>query len=304
MIFFVKKIRNFFRILKKPFIKKKDFWKNNIPEINEENKKLIESVGEHTMTPQRMIFFVKKIRNFFRILKKPFIKKKDFWKNNIPEIDEENKKLIDSVGEYTMTPLIRRWALIKSLHYINKNKLIGDIVESGVWRGGNLFLSKKVQDKYYKEIQRNFYGYDTFEGMPEPSIHDGKKTIKIFNEFKTKKLPWIKVSLDRVKSFSKNLFLDPSNIIFIKGRVEDSLRDKKNLPNKISLLRLDTDFYESTKIELEVLYPLLVEKGVLIIDDYGDFPGCRKAVDEFFYDKNILITSIDKSCRLIIKNHL
>ena len=74
------------------------------------------------------------------------------------------------------------------------------------------------------------------------------------------------------------------------------------MPDKICLLRLDTDWYESTKKELNVLYPLLVENGILIIDDYGDMLGCRKAVDEFFKDKNVLITSIDKSCRIIIKN--
>ena len=72
-----------------------------------------------------------------------------------------------------MTPLIRRWTLIKSLHYINKKNLVGDIVECGIWRGGNLFLAKKIQDKYSRTIKRKLYGFDTFEGMPEPSIHDG-----------------------------------------------------------------------------------------------------------------------------------
>ena len=78
--------------------------------------------------------------------------------------------------------------------------------------------------------------------------------------------------------------------------------DKKNLPTNISLLRLDTDFYESTKAELNILYPLLSEKGVLIIDDYGDFPGCRKAVDEYFLDKNVLMINVDKSCRVVMKD--
>ena len=249
-----------------------------------------------------MNLLAKKIRNFFRIIKKPFIKKKDFWKNNIPEIDEENKNLIEFIGEYSLTPLIRRWTLIKSLHYINKKKVIGDIVECGIWRGGNLFLAKKIQDKYYKEIKRKLYGFDTFEGMPEPSIHDGVKVNKTYQNFKNKNEPWTKASLDDVKNFSKKLFLDIDEFNFIKGKVEDTLKDKKNLPNKISLLRLDTDLYESTKIELNILYPLLVEKGILIIDDYGDFQGCRKAVDEYFSDKNVLMISVDKSCRVIVKN--
>ena len=65
--------------------------------------------------------FSRKIRNFFRVIKKPFLKKKDFWNDNIPEIDEINKKLINSIDEYSLTPLVRRWMLIKSLHYINKS---------------------------------------------------------------------------------------------------------------------------------------------------------------------------------------
>ena len=244
----------------------------------------------------------KKIRNFLRLIKKPFIRKADYWRKNIPEIDEENKYLIEFIGEYSLTPLIRRWTLIKSLHYINKKKLIGDIVECGIWRGGNLFLAKKIQDKYPKNLKRKLYGYDTFEGMPKPTFKDGIKINQVYQDFKNRNEPWTKASLDDVKNSTKKLFSNIEDFNFIKGMVEDTMKDKKNLPNKISLLRLDTDLYESTKVELNILYPLLVENGVLIIDDYGDFPGCRKAVDEYFLDKEVLMTSVDKSCRVIIKN--
>ena len=246
--------------------------------------------------------FSRKIRNFFRIIKKPFLKKKDFWNDNIPEIDEENKNLINFIDDYSLTPLVRRWILIKSLHYINKKKIDGDIVECGIWRGGNLFLAKKVQEKYYGNIKRSLYGYDTFEGMPQPSEHDGLKANQVYTEFKNKQEPWTKASLEDVLSSSRKLFSNTDDFIFIKGKVENTLIEKSNLPEKISLLRLDTDFYESTKVELDILYPLLSTKGVLIIDDYGDFPGCRKAVDEYFSDKNVLIVGIDKSCRVIIKD--
>jgi O-methyltransferase len=249
-----------------------------------------------------MNLLAKKIRNFLRIIKKPLIKKEDFWIKNIPEIDEENKALIESIGKHSLTPLIRRWTLIKSLHYINKKNLIGDVVECGIWRGGNLFLAKKIQDKYPKELKRKFYGFDTFEGMPKPSYHDGKKINEVYQGFKNRNEPWTKASLDDVKNSSEFFFSNVDDFSFIKGMVEDTLKDKKNLPNKISLLRLDTDLYESTKIELNILYPLLVEKGVLIIDDYGDFQGCRKAVDEYFLNKNVLMISVDKSCRVIVKN--
>ncbi len=89
----------------------------------------------------------------------------------------------------------------------------------------------------------------------------------------------------------------------IQGKVEDTLVIKENVPKKISLLRLDTDWYESTKVELEILYPLLQKGGILIIDDYGHFKGCRKAVDEYFskHKKKPMLHYVDYTCRLIIK---
>ena len=87
----------------------------------------------------------------------------------------------------------------------------------------------------------------------------------------------------------------------IKGKVENTLRNKQKLPKKISILRLDTDFYESTKIELEVLFPRLVKGGVLIIDDYGFWKGAKKAVDEYFFNIPILFNRVDTTGRIAIK---
>ena len=74
---------------------------------------------------------------------------------------------------------------------------------------------------------------------------------------------------------------------FIKGKVENSLLESSNLHEKISLLRLDTDWYESTLIELEILYPKLAKGGILILDDYGDWLGSKKAVDEYIKENNL-----------------
>ena len=75
----------------------------------------------------------------------------------------------------------------------------------------------------------------------------------------------------------------------------------KYLPGEIALLRLDTDWYKSTQHELIHLYPLLVGSGVLIIDDYGHWQGAKKAVDEYFSDKKILLNRIDYTGRISIK---
>jgi hypothetical protein len=104
---------------------------------------------------------------------------------------------------------------------------------------------------------------------------------------------------NNIKKFNVNYL---QNVNFIKGKVEKTLLDFKNLPKKISLLRLDTDFYSSTKVELNILFPLLEKNGILIVDDYGHFTGAKKAVDEFFYEKKVWFHRVDYSTRLLIKN--
>ena len=108
-------------------------------------------------------------------------------------------------------------------------------------------------------------------------------------------------SIYEVRQNLKNLTSNSDKKIkYIEGPVEKTLNDKKNLPEKISILRLDTDWYSSTKKELEILYPRLEKGGVLIIDDYGSWKGCKQAVDEFFENSNETFFQINKS-RVIFK---
>jgi hypothetical protein len=111
---------------------------------------------------------------------------------------------------------------------------------------------------------------------------------------------WCYSPLEDVKENLYSTGYPKENLVFIKGKVEDTL--SQNMPGKLALLRLDTDWYESTKIELELLYPLLVEKGVLIIDDFGHWDGAKKAVVEYFEKTNYLfLHRIDYTGRLMIK---
>ena len=183
-------------------------------------------------------------------------------------------------------------------------KIEGDFVECGVWKGGNIIILLNLIEKF--NIKKQVYGFDTFEGMSEPTSADIKynqmiaKDIQLKNSINQTK--WNYSSIDEVM---KNIKINTSNYnqsILIKGKVEDTLLDEKNIPKKISILRLDTDFYESTKIELDILYKKLTIGGVLIIDDYGNWLGAKKAVDEFFNNQKPWLHYVDRTCRLLIKD--
>lgn len=225
----------------------------------------------------------------------------------IVELSEKDKNLINLISNYSMTPKIRIYNLLQALRYLKNKKILGDYVECGVWKGGNILLLKKfleTEDMY----QRNIYAYDTFEGMTSPDENDfeisnNNFATKLLEKDKNKKTNvWGICSLEEVK---KNISINVKNlenIKFIKGPVENTLNENKNIPEKISLLRLDTDWYQSTKKELEVLYEKVESGGVIIIDDYGHWGGSKKAVDEFFSNKFVWMHYVDYACRLIIKD--
>ncbi|MDA3941422.1 MAG: class I SAM-dependent methyltransferase [Spirochaetia bacterium] len=212
----------------------------------------------------------------------------------------------EQVHNYTMTSVERGYSLFKSVEYIVKNKIPGDFVECGVWKGGSCMLIAMTLD-LIKDTNRKIYLYDTYEGMPKPTEEDviswnGRSVLEKWEEDKTGNKnnfgSWA-VGMEEVKvNISKSNYPE-NNLIFIPGDVAQTLKEKK--PQKISLLRLDTDWYASTVEELETLYPLLVDKGVLIIDDYGHFDGARKAVDEYFENRSILLNRIDYTGRVGIK---
>jgi O-methyltransferase len=247
------------------------------------------------------------LKNIFKkLLEKYGYKILNIENDEFYQFKKNDQLIVDMYKKYSMTSDLRRTALLKSFHYINNNKIQGDFVECGVWKGGNIMALKHLNNIY--KTKKKIYAYDTFLGMSEPTeidvkIKDGtiakekyanKKNEDNFSE-------WDKCTLENVvKNFTKNN-LDMENIKLIKGKVEDTLLNNKNLPEKISLLRLDTDFYESTKIELEILYPLLSKGGVLIIDDYGSWKGAKKAVDEYFQKNITWMHFVDHDCRLIVK---
>lgn len=240
---------------------------------------------------------------FFKVRKKDTNEKSNTTNNDFTKFEID---VINKVSNYTMTSPERIVALIRATKYLEKNNIIGDIVECGVWKGGSVGACVLTLNEL-KKTDRKIWLFDTFEGMNTPSEVDYDINGKLASDrmdVENKETSWIwaKAQLDLVKNNVYSFGYPTEKINFIKGLVEETLFNNE-IPEKISLLRLDTDWYESTKIELEILYPRLVSGGVLIIDDYGHWNGCRKAVDEFFdsLEFSPFLNRIDYTGRIIIK---
>jgi len=232
------------------------------------------------------------------------------WYDNFIGITEFEKKTLEIASKYSMTGFERMFFLVKALKQIKIDNIEGDLVECGVWKGGNLILFQKIIEELRLK-HKKIFAYDTFSGMNEPSQFDlninNEKADLILNSLKkkgvdpNKNIVFAKCSMEDVKKNFEMNTRENDNLICVKGEVEKTLRIKENLPKKISLLRLDTDWYESTKTELEVLFPLLSKNGILVIDDYGYWKGSKKAVDEYFKDKKINLFKIDFTARYLFK---
>lgn len=226
------------------------------------------------------------------------------------ELTIEEKSLIKSIKDMnlTMTSIKSLIATLKACKYVIENDIDGDFVECGVWRGGHAILASKIFKLY--GIDKRVYLFDTFTGMTEPSKYDINTNSKksAFNQFNNSQMDgynsWCYASIEDVKNnfLSFDLTLSKQQV-FVEGDVSKTLLHANNLPLNICILRLDTDWYQSTKDSLNVLYPLLLCKGVLILDDYGHWDGARKAVDEYFLncDFKPLLSPIDYTGRLAIK---
>jgi len=224
----------------------------------------------------------------------------------LSDMEKDFLTIWNKVKNYTMTSIERGYSLFKSVEYIVKNKIPGDFVECGVWKGGSCMLMALTLE-LFEDNDRTIYLYDTYEGMPKPTKEDviswnGRSVLEKWEEdrsgIKDNFGTWA-IGLEEVKENIYKTLYPGENFVFIPGDVEKTLG--KDTPENVALLRLDTDWYSSTVVELEILYPLVVEKGVLIIDDYGHFDGARKAVDEYFENRTIFLNRIDYTGRVGIK---
>lgn len=222
-----------------------------------------------------------------------------------PDLDEEFMELKKKCMKHTMTSVESLFYTYNATKYVIENNIPGDFVECGVWKGGNTMMVALTLMEF-KERGRNIYLYDTFEGMSEPtnkdiSYKDENANIVWAQSQKDNHTDWCYSPIDEVKNNLYSTGYPKEKLFFIKGKVEDTIPE--TVPEKISVLRLDTDWYKSTYHELFHLYPLLTKNGFLIIDDYGYWQGAREAVNEYVKENNIKIfmNRLDDSARAGIK---
>jgi O-methyltransferase len=223
-----------------------------------------------------------------------------------PDFSDASRRICDLVRPFTMTSPERVNALVEAVRYIVAGGIEGAIVECGVWKGGSA-MAAALRLLELGDESRDIYLYDTFYGMPEPADIDvssgGMKACDQFVKRQTAEdaSDWCRSSLEEARANALSTGYPSEKFHFIEGKVEDTI--PAHGPGAIALLRLDTDWYESTRHELIHLFPRLSPKGVLLIDDYGHWAGARKAVDEYITEHglNLLLHRIDYTGRIAVK---
>lgn len=217
------------------------------------------------------------------------------------DLPDSFKTLYRAVKPYTMCGEDSVYTMASLVDYIEEHDISGDIVECGVWRGG-MMMAAALSLKSY---DRHLYLYDTFTGMDKPNEDvDGLRSITIYNDsvLKDGTSSWCRAHLEDVTKNMGTCGYDHSKIHYIKGRVEDTI-PSKSPRGDIAILRLDTDWYSSTKHELDHLFDKVVVGGAVIIDDYGAWQGSRSATDKFILERGLKyhLHRIDSSARYFIK---
>ncbi len=220
--------------------------------------------------------------------------------------DEWTHPILSATKPYTLTSYDRLHALCQAVKHVSDNNIAGSFVECGVWKGGSA-LAAALAFQTHEDMQREMYLYDTYEGMTAPTAADiDYRGLNAEDQLQTQAKDdpnsiWCAVELDAVKQTMALSNYPAEQVHYVVGKVEETI--PATIPEKISILRLDTDWYESTLHEMEHLFPRLVPGGVLILDDYGFWQGARQAVDEYLArnELNLLLHRIDATGRMAVK---
>jgi hypothetical protein len=226
-----------------------------------------------------------------------------------PDYGPELERTIRRVRRHTMTTPRRIAALCDGVEHVVRGEVPGAIVECGVWKGGSMMAAALTLLRL-GAADRDLFLFDTFAGMPPPtgddvfSAYDGYSPMRHWKRRRRsdgRESSWHYVAAEEVRAAVLSTGYPGERVHLVEGRVEETL--PRAAPERVALLRLDTDWYQSTKHELEQLYPRLSPGGVLLVDDYGHYEGARRAVDEYFaaHGGRPLLARVDYTGRVGVK---
>jgi O-methyltransferase len=218
-------------------------------------------------------------------------------------------ELFEAVSPYTMTTAEAIYALADAVRYTIRHEIPGAVVECGVWRGGSMMtVARTLLEAGRSDVE--LYLFDTFQGMSAPTEADfcwtGERADDLLaGEARDESsVLWAQATLVDVRAAMEATGYPSERIHYVEGRAEETL--PAAAPDQVALLRLDTDWYESTKHELLHLYPRLAPGGVLILDDYGWWRGAAQATHEYFGEHPpapLLVRVDDGGTRIAVKPH-
>jgi hypothetical protein len=244
-------------------------------------------------------------RRLLRLVRRPAPRPDlPFWSRGMARQADASLR---EVRPYTMTGPERVHALCQSVAYLESAGVPGDVVECGVWKGGSM-MAAALALLSLGTTRRRLFLFDTFAGMPEPSALDRDLHGRPAAELLAGRGPECDLvravcPLPAVRAALARTGYPADQLVFVPGLVEDTLPDAA--PETIALLRLDTDWFDSTLHELRHLWPRLAPGGALILDDYGHWQGARRAADEFFTESalDVHLHALDYPGRLVVKKH-
>jgi O-methyltransferase len=183
--------------------------------------------------------------------------------------------------ENSLCTRIRLRGLQRLAEHVARKQIPGDVVECGVYRGGSAVV---IGERLLRQ-QREMWLFDVFSGMPEPGENDQQEAWNDLGKFAS--------SEALVRQTLSAGAVDLHRVHIVTGRYENTLIDFS--PSPVAFLHLDCDWYASVRLCLEAFYDSVVPGGVVVVDDYGHWAGCKKAVDEFVNRRSIgvRLTPID-----------
>jgi len=226
----------------------------------------------------------------------------------LERLEPADRRIVEQALPFSLTGVARLQALVDAVRHVVRAPVRGDLAECGVWRGGSILaMILTLQDEGVTD--RDIHLYDTFEGMTPPTAADTSAVhppaLEMWQESSGR--PWPELfapdvfNEETVRETVLSTGYPEERVHLVRGPVEETLPE--HAPEALALLRLDTDWYESTRHELRHLYPRLATGGLLIVDDYGEWEGCRRAVDEYLAEQPaaVFLARIDHTGRIAVK---